>query len=70
MYLTVLSVGLQRVCVLQVTEFQQEHYVENFVQATFNALPQDHLQGEHRNLCTANTVYFKNQLLGNQEHCM
>ena len=56
MHLTLLSLGYQRVCVLQVTEFQQEHYVENFVQATFNALPQDQLQGEHRKLCTANTV--------------
>jgi hypothetical protein len=30
---------------LQVTVFQQEHYLENFVQATFDALPEDKLTG-------------------------
>ena len=31
---------------LQVTIFQQEHYLENFVQATFDALPEDKLTGK------------------------
>lgn len=30
---------------LQVTVFQQEHYLHNFVQATFNALPSDKVKG-------------------------
>lgn len=30
---------------LQVNVFQQEHYLANFVQSTFNALPADDLQG-------------------------
>ena len=30
---------------LQVTVFQQEHYLENFVQATFDALPENNLTG-------------------------
>ena len=31
---------------LQVTVFQQEHYLENFVQATFDALPEKKLTGD------------------------
>ena len=34
------------VLVWQVTEFQQEHYLENFVQSTFDALPASELKGE------------------------
>jgi phosphoglucomutase len=29
----------------KVTVFQQEHYLHNFVQATFNALPSDKVKG-------------------------
>lgn len=36
--------------VLQVTEFQKPHYLENFVQATFNALPAGELKGALRAL--------------------
>ena len=32
---------------LQVKVFQQKHYLENFVQSTFNALPADELKGRH-----------------------
>ena len=31
---------------LQVTVFQQEHYLENFVQSTFDALPEEKLTGK------------------------
>ena len=37
------------ICVLgdlQVTVFQQEHYLENFVQSTFDALPEEKLTGK------------------------
>lgn len=30
----------------QVTEFQKPHYLANFVQSTFNALPEDKVKGE------------------------
>lgn len=33
----------------QVTVFQQEHYLENFVQSTFDALPSESLAGEFQN---------------------
>ena len=36
----------RRVNVPQVTEFEQDHYLENFVQSTFNALPAAELKGE------------------------
>ena len=37
---------------LQVTVFQQEHYLENFVQSTFDALPEEKLTGKSRHLYT------------------
>jgi hypothetical protein len=32
--------------IVQVTVFQQEHYLANFVQSTFDALPQSELTGK------------------------
>jgi phosphoglucomutase len=34
----------------QVTVFQQEHYLANFVQSTFDALPQSELPGKTKAL--------------------
>lgn len=44
------TVDRNAMCVLgdlQVTVFQQEHYLENFVQATFDALPEEKLTGKY-----------------------
>jgi len=38
---------------LQVTLFQQEHYLENFVQSTFDALPENSLTGDSHPCCSA-----------------
>ncbi len=43
------TLDIKAMCVLgdlQVTVFQQEHYLENFVQATFDALPEEKLTGK------------------------
>lgn len=40
--------GAPFLLLLQVTIFQQQHYLENFVQSTFDALPAEELKGGSR----------------------
>lgn len=46
---TVMNADLLVLFNCQVTVFQQEHYLENFVQSTFDALPSESLTGEFPN---------------------